>query len=164
MISLTAKHMELSHTLRPADAEREMRFSWRMKDKVQTAVRWLQVVVAPMCETRAPEHTPHVQETLEQFQRDVLAELHARGGYSEALESVPTTTSAWQDWMDLAEDEMKSMSMLRHTDTHWALLRGELTIWNRIGAAMTYGTTCRCCHGWRIIFAFVVGVAIGFVF
>jgi hypothetical protein len=66
--------------------------------------------------------------------------------------------------MDLAEAEMKSQSMLKHTATHWALLKGEFTVWNRIGMAMAYGTSCNCCIGWRVIFALGIGLAIGFSF
>ncbi len=163
MISLAMKHMELSHKHRPLTSEATCGacFSGWLKCKLKDVVCKLQKMVEPLCETHAPEHTAHVQESLVRFQKDVLVELYSRGGYSEALDTTPATTEEWKDWMDLAEDEMKSQSMLKHTATHWALLKGEFTIWNRIGMAMAYGTHCNCCIGWRVIFGLAIGLAIG---
>jgi hypothetical protein len=163
MISLATKHMELSHKHRPLLSETTcgVCFSGWLQCKIKNALCKLQKLVEPLCETHAPVHTSHIQQSLERFQKDVLVELYARGGYSEALDTAPTTTEEWKDWMDLAEAEMKSQSMLKHTATHWALLKGELTIWNRIGMAMAYGTTCPCCLGWRMILIGIIAFAAG---
>jgi hypothetical protein len=124
---------------------------WCLWDRAVCAMR--NSIFDPLCET---EDIPIYRlDELRELLTDALALLPA--GYSEALLDYPTTSHRLRDWLDLYEKHVKmDLSPLR------GIAKGRLTIANKIGMAL--GASCRCCSGYRIIFAAVVGVVVGSIF
>ena len=76
--------------------------------------------------------------------------------FSEALTEYPKTREQYAAWLNLAQEHDYIF-----TAEEQRLARGQLTGFNIIGLAMSYGTTCHCCLGWRAIALGVIGFIAG---
>ena len=75
---------------------------------------------------------------------------------SEALTKYPSTRLEYAQWLDLA-----GKHGLHFSADDERLARGQLTGFNIIGLAMSYGTTCHCCLGWRALILGLIGFVAG---
>lgn len=129
--------------------------------KIKASICKAQKLLEPLCERRDHQYEKSVHDGLLLYRANVLDELYTRGGYSEALDTIPMSMRGWREWADLAKAEMVSQSMLKHHDIHRMIVAGELTLANRIGMFFAYGTSCPCCLGYRIIAAGIIAFFVG---
>ena len=114
-------------------------------------------VFEPLCALRAVEFSALEQLQVKAvFEHSHIALNHTQEVVSEALFQLPSTRHEYAEWLKLAQDH----GFVFNADEQ-RLARGQLTGFNIIGLAMSYGTTCHCCLGWRALILGVIGFVAG---
>ena len=115
-------------------------------------------VFEPLCALREVEFSQlERMQVIDIFDRSHHELEQGRQAISEALTKFPHTRSDYAQWLDLAQKH--SLVFTAHEER---ISRGQLTGFNIIGLAMSYGTTCHCCLGWRAIATGIIGLAVGY--
>jgi hypothetical protein len=76
---------------------------------------------------------------------------------SEGAAKITYTLEGYREWLECAK-----ASGFEPTQTEEQLSWGRLTLANKIGMLPTTGLTCMCCAGYRVWFALVLGVVLGY--
>lgn len=127
----------------------------------QCSTNWLtrlacktQALIDPLCEKS-------VNFKLSGYEQGVIA-LDLR--QTNALTGWQTQqNNTAQKWLQIIEANGLAMS-----EGTAKILAPRFTVPNRIGLsvwkAFSVGTTCSCCHGWRVVFLAIIAGAVGYVF
>ena len=114
----------------------------------------------PLCALRDAEFSSLELIQANAVVSDVHAQVYQRElvGISEQILTRPTTRVNYDDWLETCQ--MSGYFIFNQDEIR--LGRGQLTGFNIIGLAMSYGTTCHCCLGWRAIATGIIGLAVGY--
>ena len=115
-------------------------------------------VFEPLCALREVEFNDLELSQARVVVGNTLHVLHEDIGdaYSEGLTAIPKSRKEYAEWLNLAVKHGFAF-----TADEQRLARGQLTGFNIVGLAMSYGTTCHCCLGWRALILGLIGFVAG---
>jgi hypothetical protein len=125
--------------------------------KIKAVTCWLQNKLEFLCERSKPELTDEDRADMALDFAMFHAKFSGKVISERCLEASYETREEFSDWLKCAEDHGYEA-----TKTTKDILRGRLTLINKIGMLPTTGLSCMCCAGYRVWFALIIGMLLGF--